>query len=140
LVVTGKPVRRRAGVERDFQSVVLGLARFYRWLVYHPPAGGKGGRVDREQEGAGFPDLVLVRAPRIIFAELKTPTGRVRPAQEVWLGELRTWNVDGDPLVEVYLWRPDDLDDIAKVLAGAGMSAEAGASFAAQHSPRGRLS
>lgn len=71
------PRRRRAGgtlprqSEAAWQQSVVNLALLYGWRVYHAPAGGKDGRVDREQIGAGFPDLVLIRPPELIVAELK---------------------------------------------------------------------
>lgn len=101
----------KAGSERAFQDRVIGLARYYQWRVYHAPAGGKGGRVDFEQRGRGFPDLVLVKPPRLVVAELKTATGRVSPAQREWLDDLAAV-----PSVEAYLWRPQDLETIARIL------------------------
>ena len=62
-------------------------------------------------DGAGFPDLVLSRRERLIFAELKAVKGRVAPSQEVWLKSLA-----GAP-VEVYVWRPDEFKEIEKVLS-----------------------
>ena len=61
---------------------------------------------------AGFPDLNLVRAPRVVYAELKSRTGRLSLAQERWLEELR-----GCPGVEVYVWRPADFHEIERALA-----------------------
>ena len=62
-------------------------------------------------DGAGFPDLVLVRE-RVIFAELKSETGRLSPEQKTW----------GDKLFiadcEIYNWRPSDWDKIIKILEG----------------------
>lgn len=110
-------------LEATFQAQVIGLARYTQWLIYHAPAGGKDGRADREQVGAGFPDLVLVKGPRLIFVELKTRTGRVRPDQVTWLDALGDVGrlALGPASVEVYLWRPADLEDIARILAaGAG--------------------
>ena len=68
---------------------------------------------------AGFPDLVLVRGERLIFAELKMPKGTVSDLQREWLNDLRvvarsiqTGNV------EVHLWTPADwmAGDIEEVL------------------------
>jgi hypothetical protein len=75
-----------------------------RWEVYHTH--------DSRHSPAGFPDLVLVRPPRVIFAELKTATGRVTADQWRWRDLL-----DGCPGVECYLWRPYDRDEILRVLA-----------------------
>jgi hypothetical protein len=74
-----RPARRSPDSEAAFQARVIGLARYYDWLVYHAPAGGKGGRVDFEQRGRGFPDLVLLKAPRLIVAELKPEKAKRRP-------------------------------------------------------------
>jgi hypothetical protein len=61
----------------------------------------------------GFPDLVLVRPPRLIFAELKSETGKVTDAQQAWLALL-----EACPGCEVYTWRPADLPAIAELLGG----------------------
>ena len=89
--------------ERDFQRQVLDLAGILGWLVYHPFLSKWSER--------GFPDLTLVRPPRVVFAELKRDGGRPTPAQAEWLGVLGLCHG-----VETYLWRPADLTEIAAVL------------------------
>ena len=79
-------------------------ARLNDWLFFHD--------WDSRKNAPGFPDLVLVKPPRIIFAELKRQRGRVRPMQTVWLDAL-----GGCAGVETYLWRPSDLDEIRRRLA-----------------------
>lgn len=115
--------------EAAFQRKVLSLAGLTGWLRYHAPAGGKGGRVDFEQVGRGFPDIVLVRAPRLVFAELKAEDGgnratvaqrAARPAgweakdvtdaQVEWLRSLLACGA------EAYLWRPSDWPTVERVL------------------------
>jgi len=64
-------------------------------MAFHP--------FDSRRSTPGWPDIVLVRPPSVIFAELKTATGRLTPAQRTWLDAL-----DGCPGVEAYLWRPSD--------------------------------
>ena len=59
----------------------------------------------------GYPDLTLIRPPRLLFAELKRETGKTSTHQDRWLALLREC-----PGVETYLWRPSDLDAIAAVL------------------------
>ena len=136
----GRPALNAAGElsEAAWQGQVAGLARFYGWRVYHAPAGGKAGRVDREQIGAGFPDLVLLRPPELLFVELKTDRGKTTPAQDAWLADLelvgaaitahvaeqdphRRRNLRaghaGDPAVEAHLWRPRDFADVERRLA-----------------------
>ncbi len=89
--------------ERDWQRQVLDLADLLGWKCYHTWLSAR--------SCPGFPDLVLVRSGRILFAELKSARGKVTPAQEEWLQILGT--VEN---VEVYVWRPDDLEDVARTL------------------------
>ncbi len=49
---------------------------------------------------------------RIIYAELKRQATKPTPAQIEWLDKLAA--AGG----EVYLWRPSDLDEVGRVLAG----------------------
>jgi hypothetical protein len=90
---------------------------------------------DSRRSQAGFPDLVLVRPPRLIFAELKTAKGRVSPAQGEWLEDLGHVASKVGPRIEVAVWRPDDLQRIAEVLAGAGMDPDAGRAYARSLTP-----
>lgn len=84
--------------EKQLQDAVLEHARLAGWLVYHT--------FDSRRSTHGFPDLVLVRPPRLIFVELKTETGKASDAQTLWLDRL----AGCDDACEVYLWRPSDLD------------------------------
>lgn len=91
--------------ESMFQSQVKSLALTLKWRVYHT--------FDSRRSDPGFPDLVLVKPPHIIFAELKTDAGRLRPEQKSWLDDL-----DLCPGVETYMWRPKDFDQIVRILTG----------------------
>lgn len=91
-------------LEHAFQQQVEGLARVYGWRRYHTH--------DSRRSNAGFPDLVLVRGPELLFVELKTARGRVRREQLEWLEALRAV-----PGIEVYLWRPEDWDALHARLA-----------------------
>lgn len=92
--------------ERQWQNQVVELAHVLGYRTYHT--------WNAQHSGAGFPDLVLVRAPRVIFVELKRQRARgASMAQQVWLDELG--QCDG---VEVYLWRPDDWPEVERVLKG----------------------
>jgi hypothetical protein len=93
-----------AETEEGFMGWIVDLARLWKWEAYHTH--------DSRRSAAGFPDLVLIRPPRIIFAEVKTATGRLTRHQRRWL-ELLT----ECPAVEVYLWRPAARPDIEQILA-----------------------
>jgi hypothetical protein len=90
--------------ERQFREQIVTLARLRGWAVYwtwtsiHSPA--------------GFPDLVLCRPPRLIFAELKTATATVTPAQQEWLAALGACGTS-----EAFLWRPADWPQVDAALA-----------------------
>jgi len=88
--------------EAQWQSQVIQLAKLRGWAYYHT--------VDSRKSNRGFPDLVLVRE-RVIYAELKTQNGRVRPEQKDWKDLLE---LAGQ---EVYLWRPSDVEQVDLVLA-----------------------
>ena len=97
--------------EKAFQSQVIALATATGWVCYHTH--------DSRRSAAGFPDLTLVRGARLLFAELKSAIGFATSAQTGWLTAL------GDAGAETYLWRPDDLDEIAAVLSPARREAVA---------------
>lgn len=101
--------------EREYQQAVIDLARLHGWRVAHFRAAltGKGWRTPVAADGAGFPDLCLVR-DRIVFIELKAGNGPVRADQTAWLRALRGAGVEahlvrlpGDwPLLEATLRPP----------------------------------
>ena len=106
--------------EAQFQRSVIELAQLNGWKVAHfrPAQNGKGAwRTPVAADGAGFPDLVLVR-DRVIFAELKTNTGRVSPAQREWLDALTRAgaNTHKAASVETVVWRPEDWHEILAAL------------------------
>src|SRR5690348_4419552 len=99
--------------ERDFTAQIIQLARVFGWRVAHfRPAMTKRGRwvTPVQGDGAGFPDLLLLRANRRIMAELKAAKGKVTPEQELWLESAMRAEF------EVYVWRPADIDEIEGVL------------------------
>jgi VRR-NUC domain len=87
--------------ERDFMQTVIDAARVTGWLVYHT--------FHSKRSPSGFPDLVLVRE-RVVFAELKAAKTRITTEQMRWLDAL------DEAGGEVYLWRPDEWDEIERVL------------------------
>ena len=59
--------------EKTFQQEVRQIARLYGWADYCP--------WNSRPSPAGWPDLTLLRPPHLIFAELKTNSGRLTPPQ-----------------------------------------------------------
>lgn len=66
--------------EREFMAQVVAFAKLHGWLVYHTH--------DSRRCAAGFPDLVLVKGLRLIFAELKVGKNKTSPEQDTWLNAL----------------------------------------------------
>lgn len=99
--------------EAQFQEKVVALAKAKGWLVHHD-------RGDYRQCIAGdpgFPDLVLARGGVVIFAELKSETGRLSDAQRKWLDELPAYSEPGcAPSHHVRVWRPSDWPSIEELL------------------------
>jgi hypothetical protein len=87
--------------EAAFMATVREAATLTGWLVYHT--------FHSKRSPSGFPDLVCVR-DRVVFAELKGPTTRVTREQKRWLDALAAAGA------EVYLWRPDEWEEIQRVL------------------------
>ena len=85
--------------ERDWQAMVTAAAQHLGYLAYHTH--------DARRSQPGYPDLCLVRGERLVFLELKTEKGRVRPEQEIWLEMLAEV-----PGVGARVVRPADLDEI----------------------------
>lgn len=104
--------------EKLFQEQILRLAQINGWKRFHPLAvrDYKGGYRTALAGDKGFPDLVLARATTsqrlggLIFAELKSETGRIGIEQIEWSEHLAPW-------AEWYLWRPRDLDAIVERLS-----------------------
>lgn len=88
--------------EKEFQGQVEQLAKQLGWAVHHHWLSIK--------SSEGWPDLVLIRPPRLLFRELKTDTGQVTAEQQMWLDWLRQCRQD------VGVWRPRDWHDIEVTL------------------------
>jgi hypothetical protein len=121
----------RAGDDRDRAAALIvgkdGLAATLGWDHIPLPAGDDGeglADVGERNDGAGWPDLVLVRRRdrRLIFAELKREGQVPRPEQMdvlQLLGVLAgTWLTEGAAgqrrpgiQVDVVVWCPSDLRD-----------------------------
>jgi hypothetical protein len=90
--------------EAQLQQAVIECAHLlgYRVAHFRPARTAKGWRTPVEADGAGWPDLVLVRGPRLLFVELKSSRGSLAPAQVEWKQALE-WAGE-----TVYVWRPED--------------------------------
>lgn len=107
--------------EREFQRTVIATARHLGWRVAHFGAATvRSGRVLTPvlADGAGFPDLVLVRE-RIVYVELKSAKGRLSPRQREWMRALL------EAGQEAYVWRASDWQDgtIESVLRAKAVAA-----------------
>ena len=93
-------------LESELQSGVRGKAKAHGWLFYHT--------YNARRSEPGFPDCVMVRHGRIVFAELKQQKKSPTPSQIIWLDAL------GESTCETYVWRPMDLLDgtIENILRG----------------------
>lgn len=96
----------RLNVKEDpFKDAVIHLAMLLGLLVHHGrPARTKDGWRTPIQGHAGYPDLTLAGAGGIIFAELKTATGRLSPEQKIWQARIEA--AGG----QYRLWRPAHMD------------------------------
>jgi hypothetical protein len=91
--------------EKEFQKLVIELARTLGWTVahFHTIKDARRGWVTpAAADGAGFVDLVLAGRDQILFRELKTRTGRLSVDQQAW-GEILTRNG-----ADYGVWRPAD--------------------------------
>lgn len=109
-----------ATTEAQFQEQIVQLAHLHGWTVMHVRRSlGRRNGVTAWQTTTslpGWPDLTLMRPTgdghgELIFAELKSDRGRLRPEQRHVLAML------ADCGQEAVIWRPRDLDHIAARLA-----------------------
>ena len=99
--------------ESKFQEQVIEFAKLHGWRVawFRPVrVQRKDGSIYYETpvgaDGKGWPDLVLVRKGRIVFAELKAKGGKPSKEQREWLSAL-TDLCQGNESVSVGLWTPN---------------------------------
>ena len=90
--------------EAQWQQTVVEAAELFGWWVFHDH--------DSRRNQAGFPDLVLIRPPRLLFVELKRETGRISTAQAEVLGMLAEC-----PGVEERVARPSDWSSLVEWLS-----------------------
>lgn len=80
--------------ESQFQQKVTDYCDWLRLRWYHVN--------DSRKDKAGFPDLVIVGPSGVIFAELKSTSGKVSAAQNDWWRDL---TIAG---AAAFIWRPED--------------------------------
>lgn len=103
--------------EAELQENVIHLGHIFGWRIAHfrsvPVRHGDrvAYQTPVQADGAGFPDLLMVR-DRLILVELKSETGRLSTAQQDWMFAL------GEADIERHIWRPVHWSDgtIEKVL------------------------
>lgn len=93
---------------------IIQLARLYGWRVAHfRPAWSKDGKrcmTAVQADGKGFPDLVLVKRCRLLFAEVKVKS-RLSPEQQEWIDALTNCM-----RCEMYVWKPENWNEIQEIL------------------------
>lgn len=87
--------------EADLQKRITDLCDWLGLVWHH--------ETDSRRSKAGFPDLVIV-GRGVVFAELKSASGRLSLEQQGWLSSLRRAGA------EVHMWRPEDWPAIEKRL------------------------
>lgn len=105
--------------ETELQTDVIRRAHGHGWLIAHfrpVKQQRRDGSVRHltpvQADGAGFPDLVMVRGARMVVVELKAKT-KLRPEQEVWIAAF-----SGVRCAETYIWDTKTrVDEIEGVLA-----------------------
>lgn len=83
----GKPLTQRQKYDRQIteaqvQRVITDALDTYGWIWHH--------ETDSRKSKAGFPDICAVhpRTGAILFLEIKTEVGRLKPEQEQWIAAL----------------------------------------------------
>jgi len=105
----------RSVSEKDFQGQIIDLAVMYGWAWCHLQDSRKMVRrgdttfLVGDVGAKGWPDLVLVRAPEVLFWEVKKELGKTTPEQDEWLLRLSECGL------EARVVRPSDFDDYVSV-------------------------
>lgn len=104
--------------EAAFQARVIDYAHRVGWRIAHFPRTNPEGRwrTAVAADAKGYPDLTMVRGSRLIFAELKSERGSLRPDQRGWIEQLCHASAMRYGF-EVYVWKPRDWHEIERLLA-----------------------
>lgn len=115
--MTRRRAPRPVASEGDLLVAVIDLCRHNGLLVAHfRAAQAKTGRwiTAVQGDGKGYPDLTICGPGGLMFRELKSASGWVKPDQRVWLDALAGAGMDAA------VWKPRDLASgrIAAELSG----------------------
>ena len=91
--------------EGEWQQQIIDYAELRGWMVFHD--------TDSRKNRRGFPDLVLIRPPDVIFLECKTEAKRSKPSPEQaeWIRKLKLCR-----RIQADIARPRHWPDIEKAL------------------------
>lgn len=85
-----------------FRAEVINLAKLQGWRCWYVSSGGR--------SCAGWPDLVLIRRPRIVFLELKAERTPVTADQKSTIAALRSCGL------QAHIVRPSEAQKIERLL------------------------
>ncbi len=91
--------------EKHFEGQVKHLAKIFHVDEYYHPFLSK-------WSAKGFPDLTIIKVPRLIFVELKGTKGKVSPEQQHWHDLINQCTS-----VEAHIWWPEDYEPNGGILA-----------------------
>src|SRR5690606_36045745 len=94
--MTPQEIARAVMSEAQLLATIRQVCRTLGLLCYHT--------YDSRRSEPGFPDLVIVGLGpgAVLYRELKSERGRLRPEQRIWLDALSRAGQDAD------VWRPGD--------------------------------
>lgn len=124
--------------ERTWLNRVWAMAQAHSWKCWHfaaPMRANRTGGFVGDARGSGLPDLLMIHddPPRMILAELKGSEGKPTEKQREFLTAARNvaessyaWTdtaldtekprLDGQAMLGVYLWRPEDEPIVERIL------------------------
>jgi hypothetical protein len=95
------------------QEQIIDYAHIYGWTVAHfrPAMTKYGYRTPVSADGKGWPDLFLIKPPRIVVFECKSQYEKTSPEQDKWLELFKACIGDDCRVVKFSDW-----DEITKIL------------------------
>lgn len=95
----------------EFLPAVVSFAERTGWRVYHPDKAKVRPGKHITPGSRGFPDLVLVKPPRLVFLELKAQRGTRRPEQIEWMLDLQRVTE-----VQAFFAKPSEFEEVHNLL------------------------